>query len=258
MSAARRTRLVAFAAFGSVAAIAYAACITPERGDYSNESTAMASPACLKCMATPDVPGPGCGDEFAKCRQARTCARDLECSLAKGCFGSTVQQLLGCSTDFCSFAFEGPDDPGRAAALAAVTCLTRGACASICFTDVGDASVPTGDVADTGTSDAGDAPLGTACVNDADRASLGDAAAVQAAEQTCGLRCFGGSDPECNAKCMGMTLGLSNECAKCWGAQIDCVAKNCLTQCIAGADAPECQTCTAQLCSPALHACSGL
>ena len=255
----RRRVVDGIAAFGWLLAWLYVGCITPERADYSSQTNGKISAECLACVMTPDAPGPGCGDEFTACLNTRTCSRDFACSQTRGCFGGTVAQLLGCSVQYCSFAFEGPDDPGRPAALAAFTCLTRGACAPICFTDAGDGGTAPSDAADTGvsTQDADDAAAGTACLDGADEAILSDAAKVQAAEGTCGLQCFGQPAPDCNATCVAMQTGLSNECAKCWGGQIDCITQHCIADC-AGGDSPACRSCTAQFCGAAFHACSGL
>jgi hypothetical protein len=220
----------------------------------------MITAECLQCLNTPDVPGPGCGDEITACKAVPTCNRSYECSLASQCIGGSIQVLVACLPGCTDDAgFTGPDDPGRLTGYNVFTCITHGACGKVCFTDAADsgAAQPDGNVADGSSPDGPDGAVGDACLDAADQAVLSDAAKVQSIAQNCGIKCYGNADKECNAKCMISEGGLTSACAACWGGSIDCVAANCLGQCLAGGDDPDCRSCTAQNCTPAFHACSG-
>ncbi len=260
MKPTRTMKLVSVAAFACVLTPPFAGCLDPQPLPFSSSTNATASAACLKCLGTPDVPGPGCADEIAACRGTPTCSRSYDCSLQRGCIGGAVSALVACLPECTRAAgIQGSDDPGRITGLAVYECITRGACASLCFTDATDAGPATPDAADTGgpPEDAGDAAIGDACLNAADQAVASDSAKVQETARTCGIQCFGGTDPECTDKCMETSAGFSKPCAKCWGDSIDCVTQFCLVQCLNGGADPQCQTCTAQYCTPAFHACSG-
>ncbi len=244
----------------------FAHCVDPEPVVVSSPGRATPSAECLKCMATPDLPGPGCGDEIAKCFSAVTCHRSYDCSIEKGCIGGEVQQLVAC-LPACTIAagFMSLDDPGRDYGLRVYECITRGACSSKCFTDVGDGGVlfsdagtPPGDAVDAPTSDAtDDVPIGDACLNPSDEAITSDMDNVSTQAQTCGLQCFAQADMDCAAKCMVKQLGLSDACAACWGGSIVCVSQNCLVECLRGKQDPSCLSCTDQHCNADFHACSG-
>ena len=219
----------------------------------------MASAACLKCLTTPDVPGPGCADEVAACRVAQTCSRGYDCQFQRGCVGGTIKTFTACLPG-CTLAagFTSPDDPGRIAGLRIYECLTRGACSNLCFTDANsDAGAPPSDASTEGSTDGADAAP-PACTNPSDQAIAGDTNATSTAASDCGLMCFGNADADCNTNCMMMKTGFSKPCAQCWSDSINCAAMNCIVPCLRGREDPECKTCSDQFCTPAFHACSGL
>jgi hypothetical protein len=250
-----RRIILARAIVVAIVAGSFGACLTPEVVDYKEDNVVTASAECLKCMARGDVPGPGCGDEIAVCRESATCSKSYDCSLQKGCIGGTVQALVAC-LPACTLAagLGGPDDPGRISGIRVFECITHGACGAVCFTDGGDG----------GAFDAGDASspeggrdAGTACLNPADQARASDSGTVNDIARNCGIQCYGLPDKTCAAKCMEMALGFSEACATCWGDSIMCVSDKCLGPCLGGAQDPACVACSNQNCTPAFHACSG-
>jgi hypothetical protein len=260
MNRKRIAKIAGVSAFVGLLAAPFAGCLDPEPLPFSFEGKAMITAECLTCLNTPDTPGPGCGDEIAACKAVATCNRSLDCSLARQCIGGSVQVLVACLPECTNAAgFTGPDDPGRNTGFAVYTCITQGACAKVCFTDSPDAGMPRPDATsgDATPPDVQDGAVGDACLDAADQTVLSDAAKVQSVAQNCGIRCYGNADKQCNAKCMISDGGLTPACAACWGGSIDCVATNCLGQCLAGGDDPDCRSCTAQNCTPAFHACSG-
>jgi hypothetical protein len=94
-----------------------------------------------------------------------------------------------------------------------------------------------------------------ACVNATDcQKSRTD---VNAKVAECGQRCFGAGP--CTAMCLKDGLGITQGCADCWGAVVQCGRDKCLTQCINGTDTPACRDCTASAgCDSAFATCSGL
>jgi hypothetical protein len=251
---AKPTLILAFAIAAS-----FAGCLDPEPVVVV-ETKVTPSAACLACLTTPDVPGPGCGDEIAYCLKWPTCHRSYDCSLQGGCIGGAVKLLVGC-LPACTRAagFDSVNDPGREAGLSVFQCLTRGGCASVCFTDGADGGLPPSADASTPAQDAETEGGGAMdlCLNPSDQAVASDMPKVQQAAQTCGIQCFAQAD-DCAGNCMSMSVGFSQACGQCWGRQISCVSKHCLAPCLRGADDPECQTCSGAMCTPAFHACSGI
>jgi hypothetical protein len=238
---------------------AWAGCLDPEPVHVERTDLVTASAACLKCLITPDVPGPGCADEVAACRAAQTCSRGYDCTFQRGCVGGSVKTFTNC-LPACTVAagFASQDDPGRIAGLRIYECLTRGGCASVCFTDA-QTDAGTVDAADGSVSDAGaDAGPVDACLNPADQTVLSDSTKVSKSAQDCGFGCFANEDPNCDADCMQMNLGLSRGCATCWGDSIRCAAQNCLVPCLASSTDPACIACNEQFCTPQFRHCSGL
>jgi len=246
----------------ALASFSFGGCLTPTTLDYK-EQNVMASAECLKCIATADTPGPGCGDEIAVCRQSSSCSKSLDCSLQRGCIGGTVQLLVSCLPECTRAAgLGGPEDPGRVSGIRVFECLTHGACANVCFTGSGDGGLLPSDAGDATTpiadAEAGAADAGGACLNAADQAAGSDATRVSDSARMCGVDCFGLPDVSCAAKCMTRLVGFSEACATCWGDSINCVSTNCLAPCLGGAQDPVCIACQSQFCMPAFHACSGI
>jgi hypothetical protein len=245
---------------GAIASLAFGACLSPATVDYKEEKV-VASAECLKCIARADSPGPGCGDEIADCRLTPSCSKSLDCSLQRGCIGGTVQKLVSCLPDCTRAAgLGGPEDPGRVSGIRVFECLTHGACATVCFTDSGDAGIFPIDAAND-SAPVSDAEVGAdgggACLNPADQAAGSDAMTVSDIARNCGIQCFGVTDKACAASCMTRDAGFSPACAACWGNSINCVSENCLAPCLGGAQDPVCMSCTSQFCTPAFRACSG-
>jgi len=244
--------------FGSAAA----GCLDPEPVVIERTDQVMASAACLKCVSTPDVPGPGCADEVAACRTADTCSRGYDCTFQRGCVGGTVKTFVACLPACTLLAgFKSQDDPGREAGLRIYECLTRGGCSSVCFTDATNDAGVTPDASDASTTDqegGGEAGPVNQCLDPADQGVLADMQAVTDAAQTCGISCFPNPDPNCNTDCMVMQAGLTRGCATCYGDSIRCASMNCLLQCLNGNATPECRACSEQFCTPAFRTCSGL
>jgi hypothetical protein len=242
---------------------ASAGCLDPEPVTVERTDLVMASPACLQCLTTRDVPGPGCADEVAACRAAETCSRGYDCTFQHGCVGGSVKTFVNCLPACTVLAgFKQQDDPGREAGLRIFECLTRGACASVCFTDSTNDAGVTSDASDASTSDVADAggeagPV-DACLDAPDQSILSNMMAVTQAAQDCGFGCFANPEPNCNTDCMVMKTGLSPACAGCYGDSIHCAAMNCLQPCLAGNDTPDCRACSDQFCTPAFKKCSGL
>jgi hypothetical protein len=241
---------------------AWTGCIDPEPIVVDRTDQVMASAECLKCVSTPDVPGPGCADEVAACRAAETCSRGYDCTFQRGCVGGTVKTFVACLPACTILAgFKSQDDPGREAGLRIYECLTRGGCSSVCFTDATNDAGVTSDASDASTTDqeaGGETGPVDQCLDAADQSVLSDMQAVTDAAQACGTACFPDPNPNCNTDCMVMRTGLTLGCAACYNDSIRCAAANCLLQCINGNDAPDCRACSEAHCTPAFRACSGL
>jgi hypothetical protein len=94
-----------------------------------------------------------------------------------------------------------------------------------------------------------------ACVNTGDCGTSRAEMARKVGE--CGRRCLGAAS--CTATCMKDGLSLSQNCAECWGAVVQCGRDKCLTVCAAGTDSPDCRDCTVSSgCDATFARCSGL
>src|SRR5262245_38914596 len=115
-------------AFGSILPV-FAGCLDPDPVVVDRTDRVTASEACLKCLITPNIPGPGCADEVAACRAAQSCNRGYDCTFQRGCIGGTVKQFVAC-LPACSLlaGFKPDDDPGRITGLRIYECLTRNGC----------------------------------------------------------------------------------------------------------------------------------
>jgi hypothetical protein len=114
--------------------------------------------------------------------------------------------------------------------------------------------VDTGTAADTGTASDTGTMMG-ACTNAADQAVV-DETDVAAEAEACGRDCFGGG--MCVTECMRDDVGLSMECASCFGDTAECTRDNCLTACL-GTDEARCTMCRREAgCLGDFEACSGL
>ena len=92
-----------------------------------------------------------------------------------------------------------------------------------------------------------------ACTNAADEAALVSGDADMTVED-CAGPCFGGA--ECTANCVMMQLGVTAECAGCFGAVTMCSATMCPLQCLG--DSPECEVCRNDMgCTAQFDTCAG-
>lgn len=107
----------------------------------------------------------------------------------------------------------------------------------------------------TGGSTARDAATG-ACTNAADEALI-NGASFDKTSTDCGTSCFVNLDPTgCAATCMAKA-GLSQACAACYGADIECGIAQCAGPCAADSASAACRDCVTQHCDPAFIACAG-
>lgn len=100
-----------------------------------------------------------------------------------------------------------------------------------------------------------------ACNNDADIMELtNNIETIEDAAGACGQQCAFDQDTRtCAAMCIEMAEGvnLSSGCSDCFGATTECIVDNCLTQCFAGADSPQCVQCREDMCDPVFEMCAG-
>ena len=93
-----------------------------------------------------------------------------------------------------------------------------------------------------------------ACTNTADETIICEAG-FPAAVQACGTSNLG--DAEAIAMCVEDDIGLSTECASCFGETTQCTIDNCITQCGTDPLGDACTDCRATNCDPAFEACAG-
>lgn len=114
---------------------------------------------------------------------------------------------------------------------------------------------------DTDIDDATDE--GGYCANASDLATLAalDPADIADAAQSCAFGCArppqGTSPRACIANCMEGELGVSADCADCFGGIGVCVIVNCLGQCF-NPSSSACETCRQNNCEPAFRTCAGV
>jgi hypothetical protein len=98
------------------------------------------------------------------------------------------------------------------------------------------------------------------CVNETDCASVEDGTFRATAKDCLLNNCLGDSDQAgCVAECLVHQIGVTLECSTCYGGSAECSAANCLGQCAADGDAPQCTECQAENgCTQSFFACSGL
>jgi hypothetical protein len=91
--------------------------------------------------------------------------------------------------------------------------------------------------------------------------------AVEVAVSACQVGCITNPSAQACLDCLDTNLmnaglpALSNGCGTCWTSLISCSFMNCLTPCLAGADAPECRECAFNGCivgAGKFNECSGL
>eukprot|EP00727_Mastigamoeba_balamuthi_P010172 m51a1_g5778 hypothetical protein (122) ;mRNA; r:1257561-1258011 len=93
------------------------------------------------------------------------------------------------------------------------------------------------------------------CNNAADRNVFAtQSATFHATLQQCSISCWGASD--CVTNCMIRTTGLSASCAACFGADAQCMARYCITQCASAPTSQACLDCHTARCLPGLLNCA--
>jgi len=102
------------------------------------------------------------------------------------------------------------------------------------------------------------------CLGDADLAILDPdgGAAVKAAATNCAMGCIAEPTVEeivvCANPCVITDTGLTEGCSACYTGIIACTIINCLADCVADSEAPECLACMdASGCYAAFYTCSG-
>lgn len=98
-------------------------------------------------------------------------------------------------------------------------------------------------------------PMDGACQSAADEAIL-QSGAVDAAMQECLPECM--DEPaSCAADCLVEKVGLSAECALCFGQDMVCVFEQCMTECMGGPMSAACTKCRKEKCGPSFAQCAG-
>jgi hypothetical protein len=118
------------------------------------------------------------------------------------------------------------------------------------------------EVCEAGTCEPTDVPPPDgACTNSADQGIIDmlGSAGLEAAITDCGTGCFfaSGDKAQCVIDCMTDDIGLSAECAGCFGLVTGCALEHCALDCINAG--PGCDQCMAEFgCQDDFPACSGL
>ena len=83
---------------------------------------------------------------------------------------------------------------------------------------------------------------------------------IAADTDTCGRDCL--LDPnrvQCTVDCLMMAAGIDQPCAQCFADRVDCTISNCVGECIADSNAPECVQCQIDNnCTSNFDTCSGI
>ena len=89
--------------------------------------------ACMHCVNTPDVPGPGCLDEISACRENSLCAAILVCAAADLCFvAATREEEIRCGSRCADKVGIGSsNDPAIVLGTALDVCI-RNSCPQVC------------------------------------------------------------------------------------------------------------------------------
>ena len=82
---------------------------------------------------------------------------------------------------------------------------------------------------------------------------------VEAMVGACGAPCFmkliAGNGTACVDSCVNTTYGFTADCSNCFGVFSQCIASNCIMQCAAGTEVPQCIKCIESKCAPHFNAC---
>jgi hypothetical protein len=100
----------------------------------------------------------------------------------------------------------------------------------------------------------------TTCFNDTDCPAVEDGSYRATAKDCLLNECLNQDDEaQCVSDCLVEELGVTAECSICYGTSASCSAENCLSDCIADGDSPECAACQEESgCTPSFFSCSGL
>ncbi|KAH3760824.1 hypothetical protein Pelo_7319 [Pelomyxa schiedti] len=75
----------------------------------------------------------------------------------------------------------------------------------------------------------------------------------------CGRMCRRKQDiAECAGRCLQDSTGISQGCASCFAADIQCALKHCKMACWRSSESKKCIACHNKYCTPALQTCTGL
>ena len=96
------------------------------------------------------------------------------------------------------------------------------------------------------------------CQNEADQARLTDPELDLEAEVTaCTYDCLLEEQVSpCITGCVVHNVGLTEECARCYGDVTKCSMDSCINDCL-DSDSPACTTCRDLYCTPAFEVCTG-
>ena len=95
-----------------------------------------------------------------------------------------------------------------------------------------------------------------ACDNENDILILADGQAdLTETMKDCALSCLG--EEACAKECVIKELGVSNDCAGCFGANIACTMKNCALHCM-DPNNDKCAECQEENCNADFNECAGL
>jgi hypothetical protein len=100
--------------------------------DAGTDAGAFDLAACESCFMAPDMPGPGCGTEYAACQALSDCLADVMCLETSGCFGRPQSAFISCGLK-CSTGNLSVGSPAYTAIVAFFECVTMSACDKACF-----------------------------------------------------------------------------------------------------------------------------
>jgi hypothetical protein len=103
--------------------------------DATEDDDAGPNPACRACIAAPNDPGPGCGDELGRCGETKFCMRIYECAYAGGCvFKKTQNESIACALP-CASDITDVYDPSISRAVELTSCFHAN-CVDVCAADL--------------------------------------------------------------------------------------------------------------------------
>ena len=89
--------------------------------------------ACDMCLATPNQPGPGCGDEVAICLTDPRCVMVMECTAPLRCYEKPTQaEVNDCGTPCFQMVVGNTFPTDLIAMLLNVAACAQGTCGAVC------------------------------------------------------------------------------------------------------------------------------